>query len=166
MKLFSLKNIQLCLIFCISLSLSSCGNFNSKQPNPELASTIIRTAAKYLVYVVNADENEINGAILWTDILKTKEMNKPQYRSQMSALKKRFPGTKGHPLIGLNIKDLEWTGDEATVSFVNASGTPKDTIWVQIMWSGSGWLVDDDSLFGKDKQIERWTAKKIAPKES
>ena len=130
--------------------------FKSSEPSPELRATVIRAAARYLVHVVNNNENELNGAILWVDVLEKKNMTKEQYRFQMASLQDRF-SEKNHPLLGLETKNVEWSGDRASVQFVKSAADNPAVIQVELKWAGAGWLVEDDNIFGEDALIERWT---------
>ena len=159
MNRVSVIRLLLALLF---FSTTACSSIAGKSPGPELGALLIRVSADYVKHVVNADEARIGGSILWTDFLKQADIDKQEYLRQVRSLQNRWTAEE-HPLLGLKVEELKWYGDEATVYLRKASKNKKyPMIKIEMIWSGSGWLVTKDNLFGKKLLVADWAADRNA----
>ena len=114
---------------------------------------IVSLTDDYLTAVVLNDERKLNSLVFWPALLENEGLNGSRYQED---LLKQLQGIKGrwtvenNPLLGLEVINVVVSGDNAQISLRKAGrpGFPK--VWVKWQWMGRGWLVVEDSLFGKD----------------
>lgn len=151
-----MKNLIKCLFYCsiiFSPFLAGCSFFGRNGPTAEAKATVLGVASDYLSYIVQGSEKRLNSIVLWEDLLghgTDHPMTKDEYRAQMQLLRTRW-SPQDSPLLGLEVLDLQLKGDNATVILRKAGRQDYPKIWIELYWTGAGWLVIDDSLFGKGK---------------
>lgn len=152
----SVSNWAIKLVFFL-VSFSAC-SLSSRQPNPELARTLAIVSADYLRYVISVDEKKLGNVVLWTDILKTKGLEKTQYLRKAKSLKLRYGLRPDHPLLGLRVMSIRIDDDRAWVELKKDGQTDAPTIEISLVWGSVGWLVLNDNLFGEGELIDFWTS--------
>ena len=137
----------------------ACSAVVKRQPSPELRATVVSVAANYLRQISVGNLKNLNTLVLWADYLPNAkpDLTKQGYISAIQQLQHRWR-VQDHPLLGLDIVSVEIEGEDAEVTLQKAKVADAEQIIVKLAWNGSGWLVVDDSLFGKGKQIEQWLA--------
>ena len=140
------------------LALSAC-SLTSKTPNAALTNALVNVSATYLRYVVIADEAKLGNVILWHDHLEANNLDKESYLKKLRRLKKRYPTLKNHPLLGLEVQDIEWNENRAVVTLAKAGKKNSTTIVIDLYWGSNSWLVVDDNIFGQGELLDVWLQK-------
>ncbi|MCC6221213.1 MAG: hypothetical protein IT291_08250, partial [Deltaproteobacteria bacterium] len=58
-----------------------------------------------------------------------------------------------HPFVGLDVIDASVRGNTAYLKFQKFKQPDSPIISIKLYWIGGGWLIVDDSLFGKEGLI-------------
>ena len=153
------KRLLYCLIILTVFS-TSCSLIRSQKATPELRSTVINVAGNYLKRIVLADRKQLNGMILWNDYIAHDEepITKNKYFFQIDALRAKNIPLQQHPLLNLKILDFDYSGSNAHVLLQKPNKPDSPKISIDVLWTGSGWLVVGDSLFGPNELVEQLLA--------
>jgi len=150
------KKIILSLIIVLLHSVAACSIVQGRQPTNAEKRVVAGLAGNYLQAVVVNAKPTLDELILWAEYLAQpgREGGKEAYYSQVS-LVGNFWNLDDNPLLGLTLMDISISGDEATIT-LHKKKTPEDQqIIIGLVWTGHGWMVRDDNLFGADKLISR-----------
>ena len=142
--------IGLLLVLLSGLVLPGC-SLMEPAPSPATRQTVLSVAANYLQFIVQGNDKRLTAIVSWQEyLLKNKEGLTREELSKQIALGQGRWTPETHPLLNLDVRSLDVNGDSAKVTLqrVNAKGFP--VIWVKMAWTGSGWLIVDDSLFSAD----------------
>ena len=145
------KNIALGFVL-ISLLLSGCSYLGWGGSNPEVKATVTNVADTYLRYVAAGDERNLAALVYWDSLLGrgiTGGISREEFSQQLAALRKRW-SVQDNPLLGLELRSVSVDEDDAEVELRKQGRPDYPVIWIKLMWSGSGWVVTKDSIFGKD----------------
>ena len=108
-------------IVLLTLLLPLCGCwFSSGYGDSELTRTaVVRIAGEYIGYVIQKNENQLDGLVLWPDytLNKDQKVNRAIYFKQLNALPP-FSADNSNPLVGLDVHELDVDGDDARIVFV------------------------------------------------
>jgi hypothetical protein len=140
-------------VMVISCSLAACSVLGLRHTSPALKATIVQIANTYLTYVAAGNERHIVPMVYWDTFLKKgtpQGLSREEYSQQMAALKDRWPVDKS-PFVKLQVINIDVNEDVAEIKLRRGDGSDYPTIWIKMIWSGSGWLIAEDSIFGKDK---------------
>ncbi|MCB0345025.1 MAG: hypothetical protein KDD66_07900 [Bdellovibrionales bacterium] len=157
-RFFSFLALFVCL-FAVSGCSSVVGTFTGWQdpPTVEFQQVVVRVSADYLNHVVRGDWKHIEGVVLWDDYLanKSDDFTKPEYYKQLEDLSetlKKIPPA-AHPLVNLDLIDVKSNSERtaAKVYFRKFKDPESPQVVITLSWVGRGWLVDGDSIFGKDE---------------
>ena len=143
------------LVVVALLAFTGCG-LTSKTPNPALTNALVNVSATYLRYVVIADEAKLGNVILWHDHLEANDLDKDAYLAKLGHLKKRYPTLKNHPLLGLEVRDIKWNDNRATVKLAKTGKVNSVPIVIDLYWGSNSWLVVDDNIFGQGELLDIW----------
>lgn len=136
------------------LLVSGCSTIVGNDLTPEAKSTVYRVSQQYLGNVILGREPVIAQFIAWSDFLGSgsSRITHDEFSRQLKMLNQKYsPTDQNHPLLGLKLIKISNSGDFATIYFEKADGSSKEEIWISMLWSGNGWIIVEDSLFGKDK---------------
>jgi len=81
-------------------------------------------------------------------------ISREEFNKQLEALKNRW-SVDENPLLDLEVLEVEARGDRARVTLRKRSKSDYPVIWVKLLWSGSGWIISEDSIFGRNKLASR-----------
>ena len=145
-------SILMVALLALVLSLASCSAFTSyKSETPEAKIAVLSVARNYLGFIVMGNYNQVFGLILWNSFLDSSDsaFTKEDVRKQMELIQNRW-SKEEHPLLNLDMKDIEVRADtaELTLQKFNSPDSPK--IVINFIWTGSGWLIQKDNIFGSD----------------
>lgn len=149
-------NRALLLVSALCLCVITACSIGAAKPRPHLAATVASVAANYLGHVATGQTRHLNTLVMWNAYLTESKpgLTQKQYLEELRSISSRWDPQE-HPLLGLNITEIETEDDEAEIRFQKPGGEA-DEIRVNLRWSGSGWMVVDDSLFGEGGQIRSW----------
>ena len=145
--------LLLLIIFVLLAAGASCSLIEPSKGRAAVESTVIGVVNTYLTAVAAGDERRLNGIVYWDLFLGRNGgelLTRSEIHTQIEQIKTRWTPDK-NPLLGLEVINVSVSGDDAKVTVRKAGKPDFPTIWVKVVWSGSGWLVAQDSLFGRDK---------------
>jgi hypothetical protein len=130
---------------------SGCSNNLFAKENPVLKNTIIKVSAEYLESLIRGDAARVNSQIFWSRFLPSKRQpySKSDFAAQLALLDARWTKAE-HPLINLDLVDISTNDDVAKIKLRRIDLENAPTIKLEMSWSGAGWLVSEDNLFGKE----------------
>ena len=157
--------LRLCLFLLLSV-LASCSWFRHDVPS-EARKTIIAVTDSYLRYIATGNERQLNSYVLWEDFLNNShpKLTHEEYHPQLLELQNRWTPVE-HPLLGLQVLDVDIDGNDALIRLRKNKRPDFPEIWVRYFWSGSAWLVVEDSIFGKEKLAGQLGARPVYPAQS
>ena len=119
---------------------------------PEVEKTVLLVSLEYIQRVANTNFARIEPLVFWTDYIGKTGVTPFEYQRQLSWVAKQRWTQETHPLFHLDVVDIDVDENNSEVVLrKNAPGTwPK--IKISLIWSGNGWLVVGDNLFG-DKGV-------------
>mgnify|MGYP000544718641 CR=1 FL=1 len=165
-----LPRLLLGALMLVTLSFAgSCGKLKGYTPTAEVKSTLVRRSADYLGFILLGDQTRLEGMVLWVDFLGDgeKHLDKTSYFQQVQQAKSLWPDDASNPLLQLDLRSIDVSEDEAEVILrkINSPSSPEIRLFFR--WTGSGWMIADDSLFGTDGLIGKTiAAKKDSPNET
>lgn len=143
------------ILLILLLGLNGCSWsfswFTSSEPTPELRRTLAEVTNQYLRAIGAGNTQMLEGMVVWLDYVANK--NGTTTKEEVFRVVQQLHGRwtlDQHPLLGLAVQDVRVDGDNATVSVRKAAHSDAPLIVVQLAWGGAGWLVINDTLFGKD----------------
>ena len=137
------------------------GIFGSTK-TPESESTLKRIANNYLTNIIVGNEKQFADMVNWRNLLSADggQLTAVEFQLQWDGCQRQFGPLKNspkeHPLQGLEVTDISVHGNDAKIELrKNAEyvspGAKSEKIWIKFLWEGTGWVVQEDSLFGKGK---------------
>jgi hypothetical protein len=141
-------------LLVLLVSSTGCSMLFGKPEMTEVKKAVIFVSANYIRHIVQNNKPQIDAMILWTDYLEAEgrggTFSKPQYYLQLDFFAKNFlpRNSKKHPLLGLDVVDVEVGENSAIVTFKKFGQDDAPNIEVALIWIGRGWLIVDDSIFG------------------
>jgi hypothetical protein len=126
------------------------------ESNPILDETLVSITNKYLTDISNGRGRDAAAMILWADYgTNTRNGLTPeQYILTVDKMRRHKPSAPEHPLRGLEVKDVDFDDDSGAVTLRHPKSG--DKVIVQMLWTGSGWLITRDNLFGKDGYLSSY----------
>lgn len=147
------------VVLCACL-LSGCGSrILSPEPPAVVKVVVLRAAVQYVACTVRGDYRCLRPLVAWNDYLKHQSIKGGMnaYQQRLQRVKNRWSAEE-NPLMNLDVKKIDIDENDATVVFGRAEGERFPEFSIQLYWTGGGWLIYDDSLFGDDELIEQLTA--------
>ena len=120
--------------------------------------TVLRVTQTYLATVVLGDETKLGDQIAWEDFLGhgDKKISHAEFSRELQLFNRAYsPRDPKNPLLGLKVRKITGSGNSAEVRLEKADGSSSEVISVRLAWTGSGWIIMEDSLFGTGKFISR-----------
>ena len=138
------------------LVLSGCSSMMPDSGTPESRATVLNVVVNYLGQIVLGNEKQLNSFLLWPEYLEAKgQITKEQFLSQFEQAKRTWSRER-HPLLGLDVKEVDVDGNEAQVVLQRPSSDDPE-IKVELLWTGAGWMVVNDSIFGENNLLANAT---------
>lgn len=124
---------------------------------PELKIALIRVSGEYLDKINNSRFDEIQGMIILGDYLREdKRMSKEAFIAQIAKARLTWKDKpQSHPLVGLDLESMELKGNDAVVKLKKFKVSDSPIIELKLHWSGQGWLIYDDNIFGQGRLMEK-----------
>lgn len=144
------------------LVLCNCSLFTSSPPSDLTRAAVIRVAGEYVANVVRRSEDQLEAMVLWADYAHNNGgLSKETYLEQLAAMPE-LPLDKNHPLINLDVHEIDIDANDAEVTFrkVGVDSGAEDIV-VTLLWAGQGWLITDDTLFGDDGLVAKMIAEPL-----
>lgn len=148
------------LIAVCIIALSSCSYLKPKTGENLQKYTVARVSSTYLGWVFAGSEDHMGNYVVWSLLLSGsdgKPMSREDFRKQLKSIQNRWT-TEEHPIFDLDLKSVEVDGNQAEVRFQRLNRSHYPVITLELRWSGTGWLIERDSLFGQGGQVEKWMA--------
>lgn len=147
-------------LLALALSTSGgCSKLLSREGTDAAKATVVAIVGDYLTAVALSQERPLHSLILWDEFLRDGQrlMTRGEVSAQLMSLKNRWTPAD-HPLLGLEVLSVSVQGNDAKVELRKKGHPDYPVIWVKMIWSGTGWLIVEDSLFGRGKLIEQLNA--------
>jgi hypothetical protein len=144
-KTFPLAVLLTVLLF----GAASCSLLTPYKPTPEVKIAVIRVADEYLRSIVQGKTAHLSDMILWGEYAPKKKLTRDAVTAEMESIKGKYPLDQ-HPLLGLELRNLDIGEDIAELTLKKASMPEMPEITIELVWVGNGWLITNDNLFGQD----------------
>lgn len=146
------------LVVPAAMLLQGCSMLERDTLSQDAKATLVGLTQRYLATIVEGDETKLADYIAWADYLGNgdKRISHFEYSRQLQRLNEKYTAENPkHPLVGLRLVSVKGHEDVAMVTLEKADGSAKEQVWIKFVWTGSGWIVLEDSLFGKEKLFAR-----------
>lgn len=149
------------LFALLATCLSACSVWQSEPLSPDAKITVLRLSQNYLATIILGNETKLSDYIAWSDYVAAtgpanSKFSHQQFSEQLAWFTKAYKAQDPrNPLLQLKVKDISGSNDVAKITLVKADGSSSEEIWIKFVWTGAGWLVMEDSLFGKEKLFDR-----------
>ncbi len=141
-----MKNLILVLVL---FAFSGCSMFSSQEVTPETKMAVLRLCDEYLRNLANGKASQAEAMIAWSDYAPASEdeLTREEFDQIIKSKKDRW-SKEEHPLLGLDVTDVEIGNDVAVITLVKKS--TKSTIEIKLNWVGRGWVVTGDNILSKN----------------
>lgn len=119
---------------------------------------LIGQSNRYLSLIVAGEEKQVVEMVYWPDFSDNGNLTLEDFHKEFIATKNRWPLNPAvHPLLGLQVVKVSGGGNYGDVllakdpKFLPPGAKPGPEIRIWFIWAGTGWVVREDSLFGKGK---------------
>jgi len=143
MKRFLLLTLSLLLV----ASFGGC--FSLSQPlTPEARTAVLRVPDEYLRMIAVGTSAAVEGMVGWVEYMERTggKTRKEEILETVRQMQNRYQTPEKHPLLGLSLLKFDGGDDNATVNLRKGSNGPE--IKLELAWTGRGWLIVGDNLFG------------------
>jgi len=134
--------LMLCLIGCGLLK-------NNDYQTPEEKMAVLRVCNDYLRFIASSNHPLAEGLIGWSDYGPAKDgsINRLTFAEKLVENKDKWKESE-HPLLGLDVKEVDVTEDDAEVVLQKKGGD--SIVQIELRWAGRGWLIVNDNIFSKN----------------
>ena len=151
-----MRHYSVFIIWAISLLTTGCSAMRNNPPQV-VQSTVVRISAEYLGALATTNEKKLENLVLWKPYLDENNQlllneKKGLFFQKLRTVSKSWK-KNNHPLLGLDVKNIDIDKDTATIDFEKVEGAPNQIISVRLLWIGAGWMVVDDNLFGEKERF-------------
>lgn len=154
------------LLMMLCLSACSRGFFFS-EPTAEVKVLLVNVATRHIGLIVLGDATAVAASVFPDEYFGKggARITPGEFASEIAALKKLYPATPAaHPLLGLRVNTVKQSENDAYVDLSKdpkmlPAGESNPTIRLQMIWTGSAWIVATDSLFGSGGLIPQLIAR-------
>lgn len=142
------------------LGSSGCSVIESIVPRHQVTAvelTVGRVTADYIQAVYTGNLSRLETFVNWPSMLGSgdEKITRAEFEKQLFSLQNRWTPEQ-HPLFNLEIADVDVNGDDAEVVLRRSTGSGYPKIAVTLNWVGNGWVIRQDSIFGRGKLAEKW----------
>ncbi len=142
---------------------SACSRPLFQTTTPEVQQLLIGVTGRYLELLAAGDEKLVSEMIFWPDFLDGANFTRADFHKQFEAVRGKW-ALQNHPLLGLKVLSATSHGNYGEVELqkdprkLEPGQDPGPKITVELLWSGRGWIVRRDSLFGPDKFFSKFSS--------
>ena len=138
------KNFSALIVFIFPLVFSGCSIFGSDPVTPETKAAVLRICDEYLRDLAGGLSGQAEAMIAWPEYGPQKGgLSRAEFESIVKS-KKDIWSRSEHPLLGLDVKEVDIDEDAAEV--VLQKPGKKEKIEIELSWVGRGWLVVNDNI--------------------
>ncbi|MFN8391938.1 MAG: hypothetical protein U0136_16735 [Bdellovibrionota bacterium] len=148
--------------------LTSCSGTLFDSTPPQLKLTLTKLANNYLSQITLGNEKQFADMVYWPEFLGTgsSRITRDELDKQFRACFQRWSmyreNPNAHPLVGLKVSSLTSDDNYGEIRLKKSPPTPGEPlteIRIKFIWEGTGWIIREDSLFGKDKYCSQYVGK-------
>jgi|GEM_PF-7078168 len=141
-------NFTLILLIVISLATSSCSLLGDKAPSGALRKILLGLSTGHIRAVFNADMEAIGQTANLASYLSRRQI--PSRKDFLAQLKSAQPVWEKHSQILQTLRAMDVSTKESVAQVIFEAASPKGPIRLAVFleWSGGGWMIVDDNIFG------------------
>lgn len=144
-----MKKTIFSILFILLFSIACSNNTIPIEKNIVLQETLVNISADYFNAIIRGDYPLAKSKINQADFVFNERFTVEDMQTQLRTLDGRWTKEE-HPLVNLIVLDVDQDGDYATLKFRRGDNKSAPTIEVRLLWTGTGWLINKDNLFGSD----------------
>lgn len=140
---------------------SACGSLMGPGLSEDAKGTIQRVTQTFIGTVATGNEIKLADQVSWEDYLGTgdERISHQEFSNQLRAFREKFPLDNPHnPLLHLRVVKVTGSGSRGKIYLQKSDNESAPEIWVKLVWTGTGWVVIEDNLFGKNKLVSQYLA--------
>lgn len=145
---FRKSGFILCLIIALSF-FQACALNQGSEGTPLAKTTVLSVTNSYISTIVAGKIGPLEGMVLWAAYIPASgnNVNKEVFYKQVQEMKTKWK-VQDHPLLGLEVLGVDVKGNDAQVRLKSKKRPEAAEILIELTWTGHGWLVSKDSIFG------------------
>ncbi len=154
MKIMKSKFTLLVLL----LSFNACAKVFSHEPAPEMRATLVGVSAAYIRAILKDDKTALKQLLAIDDYLGEdgNNISNNTFATRASVLRTHWTPEE-NPLVNLDIIDVSTYDNHAEVVFRRNDRENSPEVAINLYWTGNGWVIIDDSIFGDNELINTET---------
>lgn len=142
------RSATLLFTLLFSMALNGCSLFGRSEGTPEAKYAVLVVVNQYLTAIASGRSSAIRDAVAWSDYRRKngEQLTSANVEQIVEALKGKF-NRENHPLVDLDVKDLELDDNLAKVSLQKRNDSDAQLVKLELVWTGGGWVIVDDNIF-------------------
>jgi len=161
-RIFS-RLLLLAALCLSSSSFSGCSTPFFDSSTPEVQQLLIGVSARYLQLVAAGDEKLVSEMVYWPEYLDGARFTRVDFHKQFESIRGKWP-LEDHPLLNQKVVSVSSRGNYGEVVLEKDPKKMKPgqvvipKIVIRLIWTGRGWIVSEDNLFGRDKFFSKYSS--------